>query len=698
MQISYKQSSKYLLTIGLLTTRLLSGSVLADESIDDYLDLPLEDLLSMEVTSVSKKKQALSEAAAAIFVITNEDIRRSGVTSITEALRLAPGVQVARVDSNKWAITTRGFNGLFANKLLVLMDGRSVYTPAYSGVYWDVQDTLLEDIERIEVIRGPGATLWGANAVNGVINIITKYAGNTQGGLVALGGGNEEKGFAGFRFGTELSENTQGRLYAKYFERDSSVLEADGSDTGDDWKSLRAGFRLDSTQNEQDSWTLQGDIYNTDEDATVRNLWLDPSAIDPASIDPAIPPGTIIPAQSPTFSETVENSGWNLLTRWNHAFTDQSSTTLQVYYDHTEREEAILTQIYDTLDIDFQHNLNIGGKQQLIWGLGYRRIEDEFTSTFGMSVNPDHSSQDLYSAFIQDQIELVPENFFLTIGSKFEHNDYTGFEMQPSIRGLWKPDARSSLWGSVSRAIRTPSRIETSARIVTFTGVVTTGNPFAPIAPVTGSINGNEELESEKLLAYELGYRIQPLENLSFDLAAFHNDYEDLLTFETTDIASYTFANKMSGHATGFEIAMDWRPSIWWRVQASYSRIFLSLDLDDDSLDPGLSDQVGEGSSPENQFSLRYSMDLSKEWELDLWVYHGDELPASSIVALQNEIQIDSYTSLNVRLGWQPSENLGFSLVGQNLQGGEHAEFAAETYNGVAGVERSVHGKVRWDF
>ena len=215
---------------------------------------------------------------------------------------------------------------------------------------------------------------------------------------------------------------------------------------------------------------------------------------------------------------------------------------------------------------------------------------------------------------------------------------------------------------------------------------------------MTGSINGNEELESEKLLAYELGYRIQPLENLSFDLAAFHNDYEDLLTFETTDIASYTFANKMSGHATGFEIAMDWRPSIWWRVQASYSRIFLSLDLDDDSLDPGLSDQVGEGSSPENQFSLRSSMDLSKEWELDLWVYHGDELPASSIVALQNEIQIDSYTSLNVRLGWQPSENLGFSLVGQNLQGGEHAEFAAETYNGVAGVERSVHGKVRWDF
>ena len=264
---SYGKSIDLLSSI--LSCILLALPVQASESIEGYLDLPLEDLLSMEVTSVSKKKQRLNEAAAAIFVITQEDIRRSGVTSIPEALRLAPGVQVARFDSNKWAISSRGFNGQFANKLLVLMDGRSVYTPSYSGVYWDVQDTLLEDIERIEVIRGPGATLWGANAVNGVINIITKFASDTQGGLVSLGVGDEEKGFAGFRYGAEMNQFTQGRFYAKYFERDSYVMEADGSDAGDDWESLRAGFRLDGTPSEYDSWTLQGDVYQEDADQRV---------------------------------------------------------------------------------------------------------------------------------------------------------------------------------------------------------------------------------------------------------------------------------------------------------------------------------------------------------------------------------------------------------------------------------------------
>ncbi len=698
MQIHPKQRIKHLLTAGCVTSSIFCSPLFAGESIDDYLDLPLEDLLSMEVTSVSKKKENISEAAAAIFVITQEDIRRSGVTSIPEALRMAPGVQVARIDANKWAITARGFNGLFANKLLVLMDGRSVYTPAHSGVYWDVQDTLLEDIDRIEVIRGPGATLWGANAVNGVINIITTDAGNTQGGLIALGVGDKEKGFTSLRYGAELSENIQGRIYAKYYKRDSYKLAADGNDAGDDWESLRGGFRIDGAPSEFDNWTLQGDIYNTDENQIVSNLWLDPSTIDPASLDPAIPAGTLIPTLSPGYSDAIENSGWNLLASWNHTFSDQSSTSLQVYYDHTERKETVLTQIHDTLDIEFQHDLTLGEKQALIWGLGYRNITEDFTNTFGMSVEPDQVSQDLFSAFIQDQIQLLPEAFYLTIGSKFEHNDYTGFEIQPSIRGLWKPDEKSSLWGSVSRAVRTPSRVETYGRVVTFTGILTTGNPFAPVIPMTGAVTGNEALDSEKLLAYELGYRIQPLENLSVDLTAFYNDYEDLLTFETTDTASFSFDNKMSGHARGGEIAIDWRPSIWWRIQASYSKILFSLELDGDSLDPALSPQVSAGSSPENQFSLRSSMDLSKAWELDLWVYYVDELSASSIIAYQKEIEIDSYTSLNARLGWRPRKNLQFSLVGQNLQGGEHAEFAAETYNGVIEIERSVYGKVRWDF
>lgn len=689
---------KTLFLTTLLSSTLLAGPAHASESVEDYLDLDLEDLLSMEVTSVSKKKQRLTEAAAAIYVITQEDIRRSGVTSIPEALRMAPGVQVALIDANSWAITSRGFNGQWSNKLLVMIDGRSVYAPSFSGVNWDVQDTLLEDIDRIEVIRGPGATLWGANAVNGVINIITKYASDTQGGLVTLGAGNEEKGFAGLRYGEELDENTQGRFYAKYFERDSYVLEADGSDAGDDWKSLRAGFRIDAEPTGQDQWTLQGDLYNTDVNQVSPLLWLDPTTIDPDSIDPATPPYTMIPTIGPGVSDTIENSGWNLLARWNHSLTDQSSTALQVYYDHTEREEIFLGRIQDTLDIDFQHNLTIGERQELIWGLGYRNIRDDFDNSFSVSFDPDHDSRNLYSAFIQDQIELAPENFYLTLGSKFEHNDYTGYEIQPSIRALWKPDVKSSLWGSVSRAVRTPSRFSSDGQIVIFSGVITTGNPFAPIVPVTGTINGNENIDSEALIAYELGYRIQPLENLSLDLAAYYNDYENLQTNEVTDGYTVVFGNKMSGHATGLEIAMDWRPSLWWRIQASYSNVNLSLDLDSDSQDLGTSVQVGEGSSPEHQISLRSSMDLTKEWELDLWAYYVDTLPVSSSTALRNDIEIKSYTSLNVRLGWRPRKKLEFSLVGQNLQGGDHTEFIGNSTGGETQVERSVYGKIRWDF
>ncbi|MFW2373271.1 MAG: TonB-dependent receptor plug domain-containing protein [Gammaproteobacteria bacterium] len=637
---------------------------------DSFLDLPLEDLLSVEVTSVSRKKQPLSEAAAAVFVISQEDIRRSGVTSIPEALRMAPGIQVARINAQTWAITSRGFNGLFANKLLVLIDGRSVYTPTYAGVYWDVQDTLLEDVERIEVIRGPGATLWGANAVNGVINIITRASADTQNGFIKLAAGNEEKAIAGFRYGAELGDQTQGRLYLKYADHDSFVVNNTEIDAGDDWTSAQAGFRLDGQLSAQHSWTLQGDVYQNDENQRVAILWLDPATNPP-------------PYQENNMPSQADASGWNLLGRWSHQSSAESSMSLQLYLDHTERNQIYLTQVYDIVDIDFQHQLKLGTSNELIWGLGMRRIDDEFDNSFAVSINPDHQSNTVYSAFIQDEISLDPDILSLILGSKFEHNDYTGSEVQPSVRALWLPAQGHSTWVAVSRAVRTPSRIEDDGRIVTV---------IIPPTPTVVSLEGINAFESEELLAYELGYRLQASSNLSWDLAAFYNDYKNLQSYESGE-----FGNKVQASTHGIELALDWRPIEWWRLQTSYSYINISAQIDADSTDT-ISVQLQENNVPDQQLSLRSTMDISQRWKLDVWAYYVDELPVTSISALQSSQLVEDYTSLNIRLAWEPVSNLEISLVGQNLLDATHLEFIGESFIPQTLVERSVYGQLRLKF
>jgi iron complex outermembrane recepter protein len=668
---------------GVLVTLLSSGSVHADDSMEDYLDLPLEALLSMEVTSVSKKKQSLNEAAAAIFVITQEDIRRSGVTSIPEALRLAPGVQVAKIDANKWAISSRGFNTQFVNKLLVLIDGRSVYTPSYSGVYWDAQDTLLEDIDRIEVIRGPGATLWGANAVNGVINIITKPASDTQGGLVVAGAGNEEKTFGGFRYGSDLNANTQGRVYLKYNRRDSNYQPSTDTQAGDDWKSLRGGFRLDSQVSENDHWTLQGDIYDAEENQTL-NLWQDPSDPDNMIYQPFY--------LAENLADEVDSSGWNLLTRLDHAFSNQSNLSLQLYYDHTKRAEAFAVQEQDTLDIDLQHQIRLFDNHELIWGLGYRHIQDDFTNSYIVQFLPDSSSSDLYSAFLQDEIELLPNRLRLTLGSKFEHNDFTGFEFQPNARLVWLASEQSTLWAAVSRVVRTPSRLEIGSRIVS--RIVPLPPTYTPTAFYTV---GNENFDSEKLLAYEAGYRFQPRSNASFDLSLFYNNYDNLQTFEqsTSTFTDIIFDNKLTAQTYGVELVAEWLPMEWWRLQTNYSYIHISAQLDSDSNDPISITNIAEGSTPTHHASLRSMMDLSHAVSFDLWVYYVDELNTTSYSAAE---PISEYTSLNARIAWKPSDDLELSLVGQNLADNRHMEFVGENLLTKTEVERSVYAKIHWNF
>lgn len=402
----------------------------------DLTNMSLEDLMNLEVTSVSKKEQKLSQTAAAIYVVTQEDIRRSGATSIPEVLRMVPGLQVARLSGSKWAITSRGFNGRFANKMLVLVDGRSVYTPTFSGVFWDVQDLLLEDVERIEVIRGPGGTLWGANAVNGVINIITKPAKETQGGFLTAGSGSEERGFGGFRYGGKLGRDIAYRLYSKYFNR-SNLADMSGRNSPGGWDILRGGFRMDWKGTERDSLTLQGDIYNGH--IRERN----------SSIVSLVPP----------FRRTLDSqtgvSGGNVMALWNRTFAGGSAMRLQMYYDRTRHEDssAVITsrgEIVDSSDLDFQHRFALGKRQDIVWGIGYRFTSDSVQNTFSVAFDPNHRATHLFSTFVQDEIFIVKDRLRLTVGSKFEHNDYTGFEAQPSLRLLWTPNDRHTFWGAIS--------------------------------------------------------------------------------------------------------------------------------------------------------------------------------------------------------------------------------------------------------
>src|SRR5256884_4009246 len=493
---------------------VLAGSAVAQNSRNvDVTAVSLEDLWNMQVTSVSKRTQKVADAAAAIFVLTQEDIRRSGATSIPEALRLVPGLKVARIDQNKWAIGSRGFNGRFDNKLLVLIHARSVYTPLFSGVYWNVQDVMLEDVDRIEVIRGPGAALWGANAVDGVINVITKKAKSTQSTIVTAGAGTEERAAGGARYGSKLGDNTYYRAYAKYFDWGPSAYPyPSGMTAHDGWDALRGGFRADWTPTGADSLTLQGDIYQSKYGETLTV----PSLNSP---------------YSSTFPNNGNYSGANILGRWNHS-SEGSSMSLQMYYDNTTiADNSLFVDHQNIFDMDFQHGFRVGDSQQFVWGLGYRSIRDRNDPSFSVSLRPNQLTLNHFSAFIQDEISLVDNRLRLTFGSKFEHNDFTGFEVQPNARLLWTLTPNQSVWTAVSRAVRTPALTEEGLRLNS--AVVPPATPANPSPlPAVVAVFGSQQFNSEDLLAYELGYRVQATSNLSLDIATFYNNYSNLRTAE----------------------------------------------------------------------------------------------------------------------------------------------------------------------
>lgn len=631
---------------------------------EELKKLSVEQLLDIDVTSVSKYPERFSAAAAAVTVLTSEDLDRSGATNIPDALRLVPGLDVGKVDAHTWAISSRGFNDVFANKLLVLIDGRTVYTPLFSGVFWEVQDTFLQDIDRIEVVRGPGATLWGANAVNGVINIITKNARDTLGLLVYGGGGTEERGFGGVRYGFKVSDDLFFRAYAKYFNRDSSVLPND-TDAFDAWDMFRSGFRLDWEPSKAASVTFQGDIYTGKEDETYA-----------------------IPTTGFPFSATISSrdnvAGGNLLGRWTERFSPDSDLTVQAYYDRTVRNSAVFAETRDTGDIDLQHRFALTDRHEVIWGFGFRATHDDVRNSLNVALLPDSRTLKLYSAFAQDDITLVPDQLRLTIGSKFEHNDFTGFEVQPSGRLSWTPTRTQTLWASISRAVRTPSIAESDLRL--------NPAPPVPLPPGTLTVFGNPDMLSEELLAYEVGYRCQPLSQVTFDLNGFYNQYDNLRSIEPitpAPIGPSRAENKLFGEAYGAEIAAKYQVIRQWRLEANYSYLNLQLHRDNDSRDL-TTEGAAEGSSPRNQFSFCSLLELPWNIQFDSTVRYVDSLPAP---------QIPSYVTVDLRLAWFPRKDLEIAIVGRNLLDDRHAEFAP-TFVGTQRTEvpRSFYGTVVWHF
>jgi iron complex outermembrane receptor protein len=593
--------------------------------------MSLEQLMAIEVSSVSRRPEPLSETASAIQVITREDIRRSGATRLPEALRLATNLEVDQLDASQWAVSARGFNSPLANKLLVLIDGRTVYSPLFAGVFWDMQDVLLEDIEQIEVISGPGAALWGANAVNGVINISTRSAKDTPGLLATAGGGTELHGLGAVRYGGPIGSRAHVRAYGKYSDRDGTEL-ATGEDVPNDWDVAQGGFRLDWDASQEDLITLQGDLFRDRSDLT-------PTA-------------------------DAVSRGSNLLGRWSRRLSEGSGLRVQAYFDRVHRDvPGSYDDVLNTWDVDAQHRIELDARNELVWGVGYRLVDDDLRS--GGIFDPARITLETYSAFAQDELALL-KTLHLTLGTRVEHNDYTGFEFQPSLRLGWKVADRHALWAAVSRAVRTPSRLD---------------RDFAALP--------GRDFQSEKLVAYEVGYRAQPAERLSVSLATFYHDYDDIRSVElaASGAAPVVLANGQEGASYGFELVARYRATDWWQLKAGWSELRVDIDPKPGSTDNSFG--AVEAADSKRHLSLRSSLDLPAEFEFDAGYRYVSRITNPSL-------ETSGYSELDLRLGWAPIPRLELSVVGQNLLHARHPEFGAP--GSAQAVQRGVFARAVWGF
>ena len=648
----------------------VSSPGLAQRRVPDLSQVSIEDLMSLEITSASRKEQRAADVAAAVFVITHDDIRRSGMTTIPDLLRLAPGVDVAHINSNKWAVSVRGFNGLYANKLLVLVDGRGLYNRLFSGVLWDAEDLLLDDIDRIEVIRGPGAAIWGANAVNGVINIVTKATADTQGGLVRVDGGplGEQ---AAVRYGGTIGAAGY-RLYSQWTGRDQSLI-APGTRANDRSHSVTTGFRADWTA-QPDALTLEGDFTA----GQARALW------------PNLNPRTA--AREPLANDPSDAQGGHLLGRWTHTRANGASLQIQSFADIAGRQEPVGNYDRRVFDVDTQYHTALGAHQDLVAGAGYRVIDEEFSGHVGFSLTPDDDHSSLVTAFAQDEIELLGNRLSVTLGSQVQYDSESGAGVQPTARVMWKALPRQRLWAATSRALRTASLQDRGIR-VDYPPV-----PSASGLPLVVTLLGNPAAETEELVDAEAGYRIEIGTAGSIDVTGFVGRYDHLVTQEPSApviqfvpspqiLVTTRFGNQLEATTRGFEIAGHWTPVPAWRIDGSYTAFHLTPQLAATSLDPSAAAE--DGSAPRTQWQLRSVFSPATRATVGVSIFHVGPLQL---------LQVDAYTRADISAEWRFTSRLSVA-IGQDLFNAAHAEFAgASSLLQATQVPRSASLRLRWTF
>lgn len=630
---------------------------------NDYANLSLEELMSISVSSVTGVEQDWFTTPAAIYVITNEDIRRSGHLLLPEALRLAPGLSVGRINSHKWAIGSRGFGGRYANKLQVLVDGRVVYDSLFAGTFWELQGVLMEDVQQIEVIRGPGATLWGANAVNGVINVTTRSARDTQGLYVMGGAGTLARAFGAVRYGDELGDDTWFRVWTNYYSGDNTE-RVGGGDSADDWDLTRGGFRIDHEGADNTTLTFQGELYGTDRLGEEQVLQ-----------DPTTPFTSFVARQD------MEANGANLIARVSRE-DEAGGWSFQTYYDHAYLlVPSALRSDRHTVDLDWRHHFKLGDRNELMWGLGYRHSYDDTRNAGSMSMNPSDRQFQTYSAFIQDTFTVVPDRLFVMAGSKFEHNDFSGFEVQPSARAWWTPNDRHTVWASISRAVRVPSRADHDLAVTVLygdAGLLGGGPPNGVPVPII--FTGDDSVDPEELIAYELGHRVRVTDDFTIDTALFFNDYDNLVVPDSTLLH---YRNAAGARSYGGEVSAVWHVADNWRLEASYS--FVNIEGGE-----GAGVDGNSPSEPNHQFQIRSYLDITDDLELNSALYFVDDDAA---------YDTDEYFRLDIGVTWRPRPNVEVAIWGQNLLEHDHVEATDLIgYASATEVPRSVFGQVTFRF
>lgn len=636
-----------------------------------FADLSIEELMNIPITSVSKKVTRFGDSAAAVSVISKDDLRLFGINTLPDALRLVPGMDVAQVNSSQWAVSARGANAQFAHKLLVLVDGRNVYTPSFGGVVWFGQDLAIDDLDRIEVIRGPGATLWGANAVNGVVNVISKPAQETQGSLLTTTVGTSEELSGHLRHGGKLGGKGHYRVYFKSFSR-AATVDTSGRELRDSWDGTRGGFRADWDLRADTSLTLQGELYRVNIGEDLRSTYY-------------TPPHVV------TFASVRSNTGGHLLGRWSRTLNDASHVSLQAFIDYSRHVLGAIPEARDTFDVEFEHRRAFGLQHDVMWGAGYRISKDELLDSAGFVWLTPRRTLKTFTAFLQDEITLLPDRLWLTFGSKFEHNDFTGLETQPSVRLAWTPNEGQTIWGAISHAVTTPSRFQRDAR------VLLSFVPRPSGLPIAIAMLPDRDLESERKNEFEFGYRRELGRTLSLDLATFYSQHDRVVdsvtqppVFEAVPAPPHLLialqqGNNLSGRSYGGEVALSWFPRERVRLNASYRFLRESFG----------GDPIMENSGPKHRIDLRAHVHVTGALEFVAGTTYSTSL---SVPVNGGVTHVPQHLRVDAGIVWRPSSTLELGLWGADLADPHHPEFSSQSSTFITEIPRRYQLRARWRF